>query len=96
MKLDGLTNLVEFDNEGVRRNIAVDVAELKPGGLETIGKWLWERTAQSESRFEVTRKYNAGGANKTLIVIMALVGIHYSGEFVVTDDSVFTTLNHTE
>lgn len=74
VKFQGLTNQVEFDNEGVRRNIAVDVAELKPGGLETVGKWLWERTMESKSRFEVTRKSSVLSANKTLVVIMALVG----------------------
>lgn len=72
-KFQGLTNQVEFDNEGIRRNIAVDVAELKPGGLETVGKWLWERTMESKSRFEVTRKTNVLAANQTLVVIMALV-----------------------
>lgn len=74
VKFQGLTNQVEFDNEGVRRNISVDVAELKPGGLETVGKWLWERTMESKSRFEVTRKSSVLSVNKTLVVIMALVG----------------------
>lgn len=74
VKFQGLTNQVEFDNEGVRRSIAVDVAELKPGGLESVGKWLWERTMESKSRFEVTRKSSVLAVNKTLVVIMALVG----------------------
>lgn len=74
VKFQGLTNQVEFDNEGVRRNIAVDVAELKPGGLEPVGKWLWERTMESKSRFEVTRKSSVLAVNETLVVIMALVG----------------------
>lgn len=78
VKFQGLTNQVEFDNEGIRRNIAVDVAELKPGGLETIGKWMWERSMDSKSRFEVTRKSNEMAANKTLVVIMALVGCYDS------------------
>lgn len=73
VKFQGLTNQVEFDNEGIRRNIAVDVAELQPGGLEVVGKWLYERALLSKSRFEVTRKKHVEPANKTLVVVMALV-----------------------
>lgn len=66
----GLTNQVEFDNEGIRRNIAVDVAELKPGGLETVGKWI--RSLETRGRFEPARRSNAISLNKTLVVVMAL------------------------
>lgn len=35
----GMTGEVRFDNEGLRKQFTVDIVELTPFGLQTVGQW---------------------------------------------------------
>lgn len=37
--LNGLTNMITLDNQGVRTNFELDIIELGKGGFENIGTW---------------------------------------------------------
>jgi hypothetical protein len=75
-KLHGLTGLVQFDNEGLRTNIALDIMELSYNGLHRIGTW----NSTENDGLRITRllpppsgQENESLQNKTFIVLTALV-----------------------
>lgn len=74
--LHGLTGLVQFDNEGLRTNIALDITELTDDGLQRIGTW---NSSENEG-LRITRLLPPPSGpdsesiqNKTFIVLTALV-----------------------
>lgn len=73
--LHGLTGLVQFDNEGLRTNIALDIMELSYNGLQRIGAW----NSTENDGLRITRllpppsgQDNESLQNKTFIVLTAL------------------------
>jgi hypothetical protein len=74
--LHGLTGVVQFDNEGLRTNIALDIMELSNRGLERIGTWnSAENNGLRINRMvtPLTGHDSDNLQNKTLIVLTALV-----------------------
>jgi hypothetical protein len=74
--LHGLTGLVQFDHEGLRTNIALDIVELSYNGLQRIG--TWNSTENDGLRITrllppPSRQDNESLQNKTFIVLTALV-----------------------
>jgi hypothetical protein len=74
--LHGLTGLVQFDNEGLRTNIAMDIMELSYNGLQRIGTW----NSTENDGLRITRQLPAPSGqdnenlqNKTFKVLTALV-----------------------
>jgi len=74
--LHGLTGLVQFDNEGSRTNIALDIMELSYNGLQRIGTW----NSTENDGLRITRLVPPPSGqdsdslqNKTFIVLTALV-----------------------
>jgi hypothetical protein len=74
--LHGLTGLVQFDNEGLRTNIALDIMELSYSGLQRIGTW---NSTENEG-LRITRPLRPPSGqdseslqNRTFIVLTALV-----------------------
>ena len=74
--LHGLTGMVQFDNEGLRTNIALDIMELSYNGLQRIGTW----NSTENDGLKITRllplpsgQDSESLQNKTFIVLTALV-----------------------
>lgn len=79
IKYDGLTGQVEFDNQGLRSNITVDILELGEVDLKLIGTWNYGVNDPAD-RFKTVRETastvflnDRSIKNKTLRVITALV-----------------------
>lgn len=82
----GLTGKIQFDHEGARSDISVDVLELAYHGLEVVGHW-------NSLGFNVTREFpkvnndeNGNIKNKTFRVLIALVRMN-DGEIWVWDSA---------
>jgi ionotropic kainate glutamate receptor 4 len=74
--LHGLTGMVQFDNEGLRTNIALDIMELSRSGLQHIGTWnSTDGEGLKITRLvpTVSRQDSESLQNKTFIVLTALV-----------------------
>ena len=74
--LHGLTGMVQFDNEGLRTNIALDIMELSYNGLQLVG--TWNSTESDGLRMTrlvppASRQESESLQNKTFIVLTALV-----------------------
>lgn len=74
--LHGLTGMVQFDNEGLRTNIVLDIMELSYNGLQRIGTW----NSSGSDGLRITRllpppsgQDSESLQNKTFIVLTALV-----------------------
>jgi hypothetical protein len=72
--LRGLTGVVQFDNEGFRTNIVLDIMELSYNGLQRVGTW------NSSGKLNITRMFIPASAhdseslhNRTFRVLTALV-----------------------
>lgn len=73
--LHGLTGMVQFDNEGLRTNIALDIMELSYNGLQLVG--TWNSTESDGLRITrlvspASRQESESLQNKTFIVLTAL------------------------
>lgn len=73
VKFVGLTGPVEFDTDGIRRNIAVDIIELRSSGFEKVGDWQWSRTFTDQQRLKIDRPPTIVSRKKKLRVITSLV-----------------------
>ena len=72
--MKGLTGTIKFDQHGLRSDFALEIVELKKGGLIKVGEWL-EKTGVTFSR-NFTESYNEildNIKNKTLIVTTVFV-----------------------
>lgn len=72
--LRGLTGMVQFDNEGFRTNIMLDIMELSYKGLQRVGTW------NSSGKLNITRRVPPTSVhdseslhNRTFRVLTALV-----------------------
>lgn len=68
--VQGLTGEVKFDNEGLRTQFTLDIVELSPSGLITVGLW------NSSVGLSWSRNYVASEStdnNRTFVVITSLV-----------------------
>lgn len=73
-KYEGLTGLIEFDNEGLRTNFNLDVMELSESGIAKIGTWNYSQGISI--RRNTTEDINDDPLslrNKTFIVSVCLV-----------------------
>lgn len=71
----GLTGEVRFDNEGLRKQFTVDIVELTPSGLITVGQWNATDGLHMSRPAEPPASEEEGSLrNKTFVVITALVG----------------------
>lgn len=74
--LRGLTGMVQFDNEGFRTNIMLDIMELSYNGLQRVGTW------NSSGKLNITRMLLPTSVhdseslhNRTFRVLTALVSL---------------------
>lgn len=76
--MKGLTNVIKFDHQGFRTDFILDVIELSPVGLRTVGNWNstqgvnFTRTF-GEQQMEIVENLK----NKTLIITTILVRFHF-------------------
>lgn len=73
-KYEGLTGLIEFDNEGLRTNFNLDILELHEKGIGKIGTWNHSKGISiTRATTEDINDDPLSLRNKTFIVITCLV-----------------------
>lgn len=86
---DGLTGFVEFDHQGLRSNISVDVMDLKSFGFVKAGVWQSDSKPRlnmsASDQIPISSDSESGPiSNKTFRVIIAIVSmsqIHFNNPF---------------
>lgn len=72
--MQGLTGEVRFDNEGLRTQFTLDIVELSPSGLITVGQWNSTAGLNMSRTYENTVEFDDNSLrNKTFRVITSLV-----------------------
>lgn len=73
-KYEGITGLIEFDNEGLRTNFNLDILELDENGISKIGTWNNSKGISIRRPTTEDIYYDPLSLrNKTFIVITCLV-----------------------
>lgn len=72
--VQGMTGEVRFDNEGLRRQFSLDIVELTPSGLVTVGQYnASDGLHMARPQDPIASIDDASMRNKTFVVITALV-----------------------
>lgn len=98
--MNGLTNLIKFDNQGFRTDFVLDIIELSSGGIRKVGDWNSTQGVNFTRSFKEQKLDMVENLkNKTLIVTALLVEqdiylffSFYLNNFIFNDNLIFRVI----